>query len=334
MISPTKEKTWLFSNNNNVNTGVAIADEAAMLFGLKSFLVSNGWTVSLSNNRTSYGAADYWASVADISPHPSSNNYGSWIVLKNPALAGGNLEILIAYYGYVSGSSNQVRVYASSSGFSGGSLTTVPTATIMLGIYVASKAGSFRYSTANKYYHMQVSSDGECFRFFVTEAGYCVTLLAVEKMKNPPGNINSLDNWHVTYVYGGYAAAADRVLAAYLCDASTYSGGVYTPGSVVLDHYLTCTCCADEPLVDLIAAYHPEESATKSVWPAFPVGVAGYHASYTPQYKYCPRGELYDIYWGASSISTGSTYSTSGDRSWVKMGILWLPWDGSVPMTS
>jgi hypothetical protein len=92
----------------------------------KNFMISPspdgpGWTVKLSSNTISFGSNDYLSTVADLL------YTNSWIVLQDPS---GNREFLFQHTGSSGidlGTKFNIK-YSASSGFSGGGLTTPPTA--------------------------------------------------------------------------------------------------------------------------------------------------------------------------------------------------------------
>lgn len=328
MLTPTKEKTWNYSVNNAVNTGVLLTDASYIMYGIKAALVAAGWTVQMSSNRASYGAADYWASYANVVW--TTNAVGSWIVLRNAQLAGGAFEVLLVCDGY-GGTSPGVGLSVASSAFSGGSLTAAPTATNVKAMTTMS-SDRIASGTAAKQWHVIYSSDLQVTRVFVTGGGAVNLYWAFEKLKTPPGNIAEIDNWNATAMHGSSGTGVATV--AQLNASTANSTGFYNASTAAIPHGYTCESYNGTTLAGLVTAYSPEEHGSNQIWPAWPVGIVGYNIGLTPPWVYEPRGQLYDVLWGPNTLITGSTYDGAGSKTWVKMGALWQPWSGASPVIS
>jgi len=106
---------YQFDTENAITSG----NGDVWLYGLKALLVSVGWTVSLSGNGSSAGAADYISSSTDLA---QSN---SWMVLKKPD---GEAEWCFSKVSS-SGTANWDILYSKEALFTGGSTTDRATAT-------------------------------------------------------------------------------------------------------------------------------------------------------------------------------------------------------------
>ena len=113
------EKTWTTSVSV-VTTGTAAERCQTQLYNLKTTLLSNGFSVALSSNGTSSGAADYWSSSSDL-VYDVEGDPHAWIVLEHSS----GYQICIDY---VYSEFYSLDFFASYSGsFTGGSTTSRPT---------------------------------------------------------------------------------------------------------------------------------------------------------------------------------------------------------------
>jgi hypothetical protein len=331
MLTPTKEKTWLGLTNYSINSGVLNTDTSNTLFQIIDYLISIGWTCISSSNHTSYGAARYINSYSDVK-YPSTSVVGSWIVLQVPGVAFGLGQLLIySYSGYGNASDG---IHFSPGGlYTGGNLTTIPTATDNVIIKIANNdQQAIGWSATQKYLNILYSSDFACTRIFVCQGGKCAFYMMLEKIKSPPANIATDDNWHAWCSPGGCGSSVDRPTIANMWSSSAYGFGRYSATPLTLAHYHTGPSTNGGHLGNLVTAPLPEQSVAGTTWPAWPIGIAAYNISGSPSFVYEDRGQLYDIAWGCASQVTGSTYNSAGSKTWVKMGSLWIPWDGSTPM--
>jgi hypothetical protein len=333
MLTPTKEKTWLGLTNYSINSGVLLTDAQATAFKIIDYLISIGWTCVMSSNHTSYGAARYINSAADW-VYGYSNAVGSWIVLQNPGGLGPTTAQLLLYsYDAVAQCSDCCR-FSPGGLYTGGNTTTLPTATDEIAIKTTgdSTVQSIGGTAAQKYLNILYSSDFACTRIFVCQGGYCAFYMMIEKLKSPPANTATADNWHIWYAPSGCGTVADKPTIAYMWSSSAYGFGRYSATPLTLAHWHTGPSLNGGHLGNLVTAPMPEQSVAGTTWPAWPIGIAAYNISGSPSFVYEDRGQLYDIAWGCASQVTGSTYDSAGSKSWVKMGSIWIPWDGSTPM--
>lgn len=104
MALPNIIKTWTISANNRIPFVTLNGVMSQYLFGLKTFLKTNGYTVRGSSNGTTSSPAstlvsdgvDRWVTAADAATRGAgSGNPQSWIVLRD----GAGMDILIAFQG-------------------------------------------------------------------------------------------------------------------------------------------------------------------------------------------------------------------------------------------
>lgn len=98
MTLPTHAKTWTISANNYIPF-VSLADlTQKFLWGIKNFLVSNGYAVkgSCSNGTGAMDATDRWTTAADVTPRGATAGESmAWLVLTD----GNGANILLAWQG-------------------------------------------------------------------------------------------------------------------------------------------------------------------------------------------------------------------------------------------
>ena len=191
MALPTVEKTWQY----NVNQTPA-NNPSAVLYAMKASLTgfaSNPWQVVSSSNCTNYGDADYWSSAADVRYAVTPGPKYSWIVLKQPAISS-NFQVLITARTTAGGWDEAMNFRISPSvGFTGGTLTTFPSASDQILETSYSRSGGtynpvYDYSSAGwppVSYHAMMSSDGKCTRSFACGLGIAAHILFIDVPKDP-----------------------------------------------------------------------------------------------------------------------------------------------------
>ena len=287
----------------------------------------------MSSNRTSYGAARYINTYADWVYYTSA--VGSWVVLQLPAAFGsGTAQLRMSAYSQANPS--DLFQFSPAGLFTGGNLTTLPTATDAISIKMTSGSSTYALgcTTAQKYLNIMHSTDLLNTRIAMFQAGYCAFFMMIEKLKSPPANMATTDNWHIWCSLTGCGDVSDKPTIANMWSSSAFGFGGYSASSLVLAHYHMGPSVNAGHLGNRVTSPMPEQSVAGTTWPAWPIGISAYNVSGSPSFVYEERGQLYDIAWGCASQVTGSTYDSAGSKTWVKMGSLWLPWDGSTPMIS
>lgn len=342
MAMPTKEKTWSFDVNNVQNSGVTATDMKEILLGFKNALVTAGWTVSLSSNATSAGADDYWDTTADLNWN-TTGNARSWIVLRNADFfsVGAHFELLLecrwASATYVT---NLSIHYSPTGDYAGGDTTTLPTATTSVTITATPSAEVTNFiqrSVTRRAWHFWTSSDRKCMRFMVTqrlgEVIHTSTFFMIDHMKNPVAGLATSDQFIVLYKPDASTIYTDSKVLASLFNAAAAAVS-YHAGHGATTYYLTGEFCGAALVRDQIRAANPDDSNS---WPLFPVGLVTITNS---AYAYGRNGELYDIWWAPAMNTqyaynpknTGMTYPNDSSRTFIQLGDLVFPWNGSKPI--
>lgn len=127
---PNPQRTWTVSINNSFSsTSDQVVQFQEAVLGLKQLMTAAGWTVVLSSNTVTASAADNWSTTSDIVLGLLGN--GSWIVLQSPAAFGSTIQFLL-YVDNASGDTTpqDINVRFTSGTYSGGTTTTLPTASV------------------------------------------------------------------------------------------------------------------------------------------------------------------------------------------------------------
>lgn len=337
MALPTSEKTWTHDTNNLVNTGSDADDMTTILLAMKNTLVSGGWVVRRSSNATSVADSDLWSTIADL--NWGTTGARSWIVLRNTALSDGAFDLLIECRWGSSTYVTHLQLYVAAEGYNlDGSISSLPTAIAdQCTIYyyaTASHVGNF-ISTDNtdKYWNSSISSDKECTRFWVFQGGYCTTFLQIDAVKNPVSGLVTTDQWFVSHVRNAASSTTNRMLSATFNAYSGVGGSdvgtkSYSSGNGIVGYALTAESAGGTTLTSDYIAANPDDG---SAWPLLPMGLS---TKINISWAYGRNGEVFDLWWGSDTLAIGSTYPSTGAKSFIQIGCFVLPWDGSVPSIS
>jgi hypothetical protein len=216
MPLPTVTKTWIISPNNRITFTSLNDTMSRYLFGIKTFLVANGYTVIGSSNGTTAGvdAVDRWTTFNNATTRGATAAAAqSWIVLRD----GNGADMLLAYQGSVD---NAARISFSPGQLfvAAGTPTFQPTAADE---QVVSNGLDLIGATASvdRIWNGWVSSDAKFCRFAVARAGvwtgrpwgienYTPTLVAPAATANPVWGFSLTP---AAFTYGAVAAGVTRV---------------------------------------------------------------------------------------------------------------------------
>jgi len=338
MTTPVKQKTWTITSNNRI-TFVSVADTLAKyLFGMKNFLVANGYTVKGSSNGTTAAmdGVDRWVTSADAQTHATSATAAqSWIVLQdsNP------VDICIANFNSVDVSQACAGVSQSQSYVLAGTPTFKPTAVDEFGGGAGGSIGNFGVGSAvsgDRIWNGWVDSTKKLFRSNVFSGSTFVgkhwgvelidTRVAAGPIAFSPAVwlISTSSNAIPNGTNGGWT----RVLAA-----SIHTGNATTNQVYFVVEWFGLSAAA-------FTTVQPELQGSDG-YPAFPLGVAlnsngdglGHFVGGNGK-----LGMLYDWWTGKTNAVPGDTYASKtfiavdGVIGGVgNFGGVW-PWDGSTPV--
>jgi len=176
---PVASKVWTFSLNNRI-TYVSLNDlSASYLFGIKTFLVANGYTLKGSCNGAvgAMDGVDRWLTKANCTTRgATAATAQSWCALTDKS----GFDILLTYLG----ATDDVWSYqASPSGVmvAAGTPAQQPTATdaitLLSGITVVGTA-----TTGDRIWNGWVDSTSKLCRFVIMRAGLAISMFGAELM--------------------------------------------------------------------------------------------------------------------------------------------------------
>lgn len=328
MTMPTVEKTWQFDLHNLIVGETEDVGNQKLLWMIKDKLINFGstpWTVVGSSDSVSADSIpstsnDYWVDYTDCVWGVAGVH--SWIVLKQTGIAS-NFQLLLScetssttYYSYRMSVS-----FSPAAGFTGGSTSAPPTATDE--VVVFAPAGTVNWTTANVATNMVVdfmqSTDGQCTRVLVFVDARIVSLICVEKAKNPLGT------WTTpSFVLWSTDVDADAVTYALFHDASTkvFSG----VSAATTNLYCATIGAGANACGELMTGFNnlSEEYDLYPIW--FFSNTAGRRGV---------LGLMYDCWFGSViGPHTGDTFPGTG-RTHIQLGELVMPWDGATqPITT
>lgn len=165
MTQITFDKTWLVKELF-IDSGGSLTNNKLSILGIKNLMVEAGWSVVSSSNATIADSNDNWNSVSDITW--ATGNH-SWVVLKNTAIAS-NFQICIDL---ATSLSAYLWCFVSyNSGFSGGTISSRPTASDEIDIITSANVWDAQYSSLTyKKITYLYSSDLKCNRIHLSFGG-------------------------------------------------------------------------------------------------------------------------------------------------------------------
>lgn len=327
MAFPVKQKSWIISANNRIPCLSASQVTVDYVFGVKSFLKSNGYTVIGSSDGVNAGTAgtpdgvDRWVSASDAATRGGGGtDPQSWVILRD----GNGVDILIAVQGYSSFSAT-IRVSTRQLFVVQAVTTRTPVASDQITILAGGDmVGS--QADGDRVWHGWVDSDSKMCRFVTYRNGYRVGMTwGVEEISptltggivslSPPVWAFSMDTYMNIGGQNGYCSptlGATPTLATMIMGCETANGMVPTdPGFMKIK---------------------PELQGSTG-YAAYGITLFNYQTA-GAQGKY---GDLIDWWLSGNedSLATGILYGTASGRLAAAMSIspqylkiIW-PWDSS-----
>ena len=318
MALPTLVKSYLFTYLNQpvLATGVLNTTVNKTIFAFTTAmkaLSSNPWTEISSCDSTSVGTGK-WVTYTNLIW--SNGGAHSWIVLKQAGA--NNAQICIDLNGSTNANNVSV-VYSPGAGFTGGSTTARPTATDQQ--VLLNQTSMFAGADANIVWHLLQSTDGQITRLLIMSGNIMYGFMAID-VPVIPGDLTMWTplNSAVALGYNAQPTYANLSTAA-----NTYCkiNGVITALN------WTSECFGGSPLPTTMT-FSDDNTAD---WPLWPIGL--YSAS-PPNRGH--KGNLTDIWWGASINTIGSNYPQVGGGTsyqFAQFGGLVIPWNSSTaPLTA
>lgn len=179
--TPPKTENWTIQANNrivyaSINSINGITGK--FLHEIKTFLISNGYTVKGSSDgaSASMSGIDYWTSASACTTKGAfPNAIQSWIILVD----GQGVDILLTHQGAVEGS---IKISFSNGALFvlAGTVTFQPTATDETSVFSSAEAVGTTTS-GDRVWHGWVSSDAKMFRILTCRLGVAGAAFGVEK---------------------------------------------------------------------------------------------------------------------------------------------------------
>lgn len=332
MAAPSLQKTWEFDINNTSSGASGTAMRQQLMLDIKNAFISavsftNPWAVDSSCDGVTAGTAadgvDRWSDVGDIVWETAGAR--SWIVLRQDDYFSDNDELYMCIeldQGASTDYNAAIGVYVSKgTNFTSGTTTARPTSADEVELLpsggsevTANWQGSDLTSETSKRWHMMASSDGKEWRLFFAVNGVVVAIWMIGAPNNPPSGWDT-PIWSI--IYGEdttssnvtdegltsslklYVLCTDGVLGDFACSftmPSMYSNSLLRGGEALNNTFDSSRYIAPSGL------YSPSGAA---------VGFMGY---------------VNDVFWSKEADAVGTTYAS---QTFVNLGGLVLPWDGS-----
>lgn len=325
MALPAITKTWTFDVNNSLPTsGVFLTDSQKLLFDLKTYLLSVGWTVKGSCNSVNYGmdGVDRWVTYANL-VFDGLAGVRAWIVLKAPVVLSPNLEIMfhcggttVLYPGVDKGL--YAFIQGSWTGFTGGTTNSWPTAPTAVTLVSNSPDisygrwhGTSSYTAFSCVRHAMSAIDGTT-RIIVCKNNAVLFHWSFEKLigstfADPSmifmaqGNqyAPAYTHWNDVAVFHNYSEAS---LASYYLTAEGY-------GAAMVGKNITS-----------------QSDRGGGYWMGG-VGVASASAGQRGRH-----GIIGDLWWGTTGLGYGTTIPDDGTKQFVQFNDMIFPWNGTTPL--
>lgn len=231
---PNPSRTWTIAINQSFSTAVdQVVQFQEACYALKVLMVAAGWTVTLSSDGTTAGAADYWTSAAALEVNTSGS--GAWCVLTSPGGWSSSTASVILYINNASADTTpQGFVVRGTHGtYSGGSVSALPTAS-SAETAVSSAAQALGYvSAVDARYGTWRSSRGDVM-MAVKTAGTNAFGNFIAITSNADGNGGGLgsNRWWITQTSSTTDAMTTGFLASTAYNLSLTSGGSVAAGAL------------------------------------------------------------------------------------------------------
>lgn len=308
-----QNKGWTIQANKEIGSplGAKESHADALLNIVKSLtsLPIYPWTVRGSSDSVTAGL-DSVNRLTSISKFKwdSSGSAHSWIVLADNKAG---FEVCIDCKDKYSGAEGPNLTIAVSLGssFTGGNITTRPTATdeiVKSGQWLGTtnESPQFRFNLL-----IWRSNDGLCTRISCLENKEPVLFWLFDRIKNP---ITS-----VTKVFSTYMGKNSMNKTPYYSNANFTS----KTGSDTLNCYLTAKrTISGTVLFESFGRNQYDGKYFIDTPVIYCVGTSTHKGK---------LGELFDLYWGSSKVPTGTVYDEK-DGNYIQLGNIVLPWDPTI----
>jgi hypothetical protein len=330
---------YIFNVNNVFYCGTRDVKAKTAIFQMKELLVSLGgvgtvWSVVASCDRYSVkniGDADpdLWDTYENVVWGSSSR---SWVVLEN-STTGAQLCLDTNSAGiYMDIEYSPAGTFAAD-----GTTTSRPTDTDAMGII----AGGVLWTSSETSYvnfaiHAMMSADHKTTRVFISERGgfgyQGGFALLIEEMVNTPAHWTSVNKTAVWLPTNTAYSTTPNAMSPRFGQLSNHSFWAFVetadPYSGWDNFYLTCECYGITSDTSGIGTFKVNtELPLLGGYPINPMG--GYRPDAD---RGGSMGKFRDIYLAPDAHDHLTTYPNDATRQWIKIGGLFVPWNGTEPM--
>lgn len=335
-MTVTTQKTWQYDLNglspSNTDLGspstFAHFARRQTLLGIKNALTGFGsapWVAQTSSDGvTATFAGDRWVDEQDLvwrDDDIPANNF-SWIVLRQTGIST-KFEVLITCEENSTGSDGaEIGVWVAQSGFNtadgglDGTLTSRPEASDERLILAStggnwgagSNGGEFSYR-----YHVMQSTDGECTRVVLFLGGVNTGFWIFDKPRNPK---TTWTDPYVASINGNNDVSTNQCTYAKYHDVA---GGLGAFNGTDTTMYFSGEGFGTNASGENLSA-----DQLGGTFIASGMGLSSLTSTFEGR-----NGELYDLWWGFTSVGSGRYYPASGAKTFIQISNMIFPWDGS-----
>jgi len=315
------DETFL-NNADRTNRELMYKLKESLIESASSPVVTSPWQVIASSDGSTADLTDRWNDPDTDLVWSATNR--SWILLRQPAIAGGALEILIDL-NTTSNHGARCTIWISDTAFPTGGIApnSPPTPPTEARQIKNASVWQGRDSTDSVQTRLHVirSTDGEVTRVLFCNQQNTVAMWSFEKPRD------SVSGWNLPYIASvGSSIVLNEILTA--ANFNDSSLNLYTrteqPGGGAhqdINFYFS----GRGVTTGLVTQFYNSPNRISGQLPMNPCnyfsltgGAAGRH------------GRAFDLWWGLTNRSPGQTYP-GGARDFVQFGEIIFPWDGSIP---
>lgn len=325
MALPTLSKTWIFKTNQYIPAAATVAATFQnILFNLKSCLTtasgwtdSTGaattnpypWTVTSSSDGTTADLTDRWGSTANL---VSGSNF-SWIVLRQARIS----PLFEISFGFSTSSTYYAHYFYVSHGlgFAQTGLVTTAYPASLGDRYLLDNGSPLDGQTAvhDVTLHYMMSTDGECTRVIGCYSNNTTLFWILDKAKNP------VSGWTNPAV--ALSIRTDPVYSQ-LNSAANVVG--ISPGGVAMPLHCSTEGYGTKPVCQNIL----QPNSITGEWAITPIGLVSNTVGTRGRH-----GELFDIWFTSPNFYLGESCPSTGNRQFIAVPYLVLPWNRSDMLT-
>lgn len=232
---PNPNRTWTININQTFSSTV---DQQIQFreacYALKVLMVAAGWTVTLSSDGTTAGAADNWTSAAALEVNTTGS--GAWCVLTSPGGWSSSTASILLYINNASADTTPQGfvVRGTNGSYTGGSVSALPTASTAETAVSAAPQALGHTTAVDARYATWRSSRGDVALMVKTAGASTVTnYIAVTSNADGNGGGQGSNRWWVTQTSGTSDAMSSSFMTSSSYTSSLTSGGAAAATTIV-----------------------------------------------------------------------------------------------------